>query len=104
MSEPVGGIGIKITDEMIKNLIETGAMTEEDWEDANKDVLPSDLFFWSEVAGNSYTDEYRYYLLVPANTYLDVKNNINMFISKLAEYNINITEEDLMVINDVLIL
>jgi len=97
----VGGIGIKVDDEIISKLIVNKKFTKEDWEDDPENCL-NGLGISYKVAGGIYSneDEEYYYLLVPGNNLNDINSNIGEFITKLESMGIDITSSDLLVISD----
>ena len=103
----IGGIGIKITDDM-KDIISLKYYSinniDEDDDDYEEiyfsEILDDYGLEYSEAGSEGYGGEGRYYLLVEGNTLLEVQNNTDDFIKSLKDVGIKITVEDLQVISD----
>lgn len=100
----VGGIGIKLTDEMIEYAIDKGVFTEEEWDDDPCECLFDLDCVNFASAGNSYAGEHEFYLSVPGLTLKDINTNAFSFVEKVKEYfGVDITVDDLKVISDIYI-
>jgi hypothetical protein len=96
----VGGVGIQLTNDKIKKMIEKGVFTQEEWEYDNDECLTSKLKMLYDVGGNSYCGEKNIYLFVPGPNLKIVNENVKDFIKDLSEVGIDITEEDILIISD----
>ena len=95
----VGGIGIKVTDEIVETLIENKAFTEEEWEEDPYECC-EDLDVEYAIAGNLMHDSGDMYLLVEGNTLDDINLNKDKFIEALDKVGVKITSKDLLVISE----
>jgi|GEM_PF-6478644 len=95
----VGGIGIKVTDDIICELIENGTFIEEDWDDDPDECL-NDIGLAYASAGNCYSGDTYYYWFVSGKNLDEINANANGFIKKLDDLGIRVTTKDLMVIED----
>lgn len=98
----VGGIGIEFTDEIRQKFIDSDKYpecTEELWEDDEDEFLNYARFPY-QTAGSSYVPEIYYYFMVPGKNLYEINSNAPDFIKKLKEVGINITQKDLIVIED----
>jgi len=99
----VGGIGIKVTDEILEFFKKNGIFTDEDWDQDGHNECLSKLDILYSVAGSSYSGKFRYYLFVEGKNLEEINKNSKQFIDKLAEYDLIIELKDLIVIEDLYI-
>lgn len=97
-----GGIGIEVDEARLSMLIENGAFTMEDWDYSKVNCMEKIGIEYS-VAGNCYTGDLRYYLLINGNTLVDILKNEHLFVEKLKAKGISVERKDLIVISDALI-
>ena len=95
----VGGIGVKVTSDMIELLINNGVFTDEEWE-ADKDECIDLLGILYSKAGNDYSGETYFYLFVDGKNLEEVNKNSKIFIEKLSQFGIILKEKDLIVVED----
>jgi hypothetical protein len=98
----IGGIGIEFTDEIKDKLIECELFTEEDF-DEDYDSCFEKLGLTYDQAGNMYSGDTYFYLMVDGDTLPEVNKNSKEFINTLSKYGVIITEDDLKVISDYLV-
>ena len=99
----VGGIGVKVSDQMIWSLLATDAFSEEDWEE-DPDYCLDSLVVPYQTAGSCYNGEdLTYYLLIEGSTLKDINENAPKFLDKLKSMGIESSPEDLIVISDIFI-
>ena len=105
----LGGIGIKLTDDFVKNttLTECPDFNHEEWEEDKLGYL-EDIFSGTcvkvEAAGNFYSDEpLRIYLIIRGNKLSEVEENKTEFMKILSKSGITINGSDLIIISDYLI-
>lgn len=99
-SQGISGVGILLTKEMIEKAIEKGLFTEEEWADEdNRDECVSRTGVPYVSAG---IEDYklRYYLLVRGDTLGEILNNSNSFLKQVRWLGVNISKEDLLIIDD----
>lgn len=97
----VGGIGIKVTEEMIKKFIKLKFFTKEDWDDEAEDCL--DTLGLVYRFGGSYCEYENVYFFVEGDNLKEINKNSTKFLNTLKSMGINLNEEDLKVIEDILI-
>lgn len=95
----VGGIGVKLEDEMIEKLIASGLFSGEEWEEDEQECVEKIRIGYSE-AGNCYSGNTWFYLLVEGETLPEINANKLEFIGRLSDIGITIADEDLKVISD----
>ncbi len=95
----VGGIGIKVDDEIISDLIEYNQFTEEEWNDVPYECMDV-LELEYKTAGGVLNDEEYYYLIVSGENLTDVLMNAPEFLGRLELLGVKKTVEDLIVISD----
>ena len=109
--EAVGGIGIEITQKMINELIENNIFTVEEYEEnsieAIEKITSNKWIQNSEVkqAGDMFTGDVTYYLLMKAETLEEANCLKNSFLNDLGNL-INISENnlpELKIISDFLV-
>lgn len=98
----IGGIGIELTNDMMRSLCINSDIPDEEWED-DPDYCLDRLKLNYERAGSEYSGEIYYYLLVKGDTFIEVNKNIPEFIEKLDLFGIDVKVEDLKVISDLYI-
>ncbi len=96
----VGGVGIKITEDIIDTLIDNGAFSEEDWEEYGNECVDEFFDYECKTAGNACFGETTQYLLIEGDTLADVNSNSANFIKKLNKKGLKITKEDLIIISE----
>ena len=109
---PVGGIGILLDREMLTKASKvTGIKLDFGREEDDtycvreqiQDILSEISVPYSE-AGSSYSDEeLDIYLQVEGETLVEINNNVSEFIDRLKKFDINITKERLVVIEELLV-
>lgn len=102
----VGGIGVKLTQEMINYAIDNEIFTNDDWDDDPFICLSKlnikELNF--KPAGNCFTGKIYFYILVKGETFIELIDNYPLFIEKIKEYfGVDIDISDLIVINAIYI-
>lgn len=102
----VGGIGIEVTEEMIDEAIE--AKYPDFDEDSNYEEKLNNLLFNSPLeystAGNAYSGEMMFYLLVPGSTLGEIQENIPVFLEGILQvFKLKKDPADLEVISDLLV-
>ena len=100
--EGVGGIGIKLTKEIVKAAIKNDLFTQEDWDECEYDCLEKFGMNFS-LAGNSFSGNEEWYLFVPGDTLRAINNNAPRFVFKLQEVVPGLNVGDLRVISEMLI-
>lgn len=93
---PVGGVGILLTEDMEEILIKQ--VNDGEYDDI--DSVLDELEFSYDMYGNSLSDNPSYCLLVNGTTLIDINKNAPDFIKKLNDLGINISLEDLKVIEE----
>jgi hypothetical protein len=96
----VGGVGIKITEEMIAILIDRKLFTSEEWEGDKHSCLETLGIIYEEAGSGAYGGDQSFYLFVAGETLDSVIVNAPLFIEKLAGVGIAITKEEIVVISD----
>ena len=97
----VGGIGILLTDEIIEKLMDGNLFTKEEW-DNDKYECVERLNVSYQTAGNAYSGDTHFYLLVEGSTLAEINYNADEFINWLVNnLGFNIDYNDLMVISDI---
>ncbi len=102
----VGGIGIEVTEQMIDEAIERKYpdFDEDSNYDEKLDNLLSETDLLYHTAGNAYSGETAFYLLVPGKTLGEVLENIPVFLEGILRvFNIKQDPADLEVISELLI-
>jgi hypothetical protein len=102
--EGVGGIGIKLTDDLIEKLIEKNIFTKDEWEEDARECLER-LNIYYKQAGNVFTEIYYWYLMVDGDNLKEINENVDQFIIDIKnKIGIDLTLSDLKVIEDCFIL
>jgi hypothetical protein len=96
----VGGIGIKLTDEMVSLAVRNGLFTDEEWEEDPLGCM-EEFGIEYDSAGNDFCDDSTYYLLVEGKTLNDINSNSTKFIDSLKIAGIEISKNELLVISDI---
>ena len=102
----VGGIGIEVTEDMIDEAFELKYPDfDEDSSYGEKlDNLLNASSLEYETAGNAYSGETLFYLLVPGNTLGKIQKNVPIFLEDILQvFNIKKDPADLEVISDMLV-
>jgi len=104
----VGGIGIEVTEQMINEAIELKYPDGDFDEDAGYHEKLDDLLSESpleyETAGDAYSGETTFYLLVPGSTLGAVQKNVPVFLEGILQvFNIKKDPAELEVISDLLV-
>ena len=98
----VGGIGIEVTESILKKLISAKLFTRKQWnEDFNECLEKIGLLF--STAGNFYSgdmEDLTHYLFIPGNNLQEILDNEEKFKLDLEKFGINISRKDLLVISD----
>ncbi len=102
----VGGIGIEVTEEMIDSAIWKKYPDFD--EDSNYEEKLENLLSESSLeyatAGNAYSGETGFYLLVPGSTLGEVQENVPVFLEGILQiFDLKKDPVDLEVISDLLI-
>ena len=95
--DAAGGIGIRITPEILEKL----GYNEEDDEGISEFLDNHKLGVLYTSYGDAYQGEFEYAWIVKCKKYLDVVKNIPEFLSKLNAVGFNFTEEDLEAIVEI---
>ena len=95
----VGGIGVEFTDDMAERAIERGMFSREDWE-ADRYMCMEEIGVLFSEAGNSYSSDTRFYLLVEGETLKEINNNAGVFVEKVSKLLPDLSVDTLRVIND----
>lgn len=98
----VGGIGIILTDEMISALIESGAFSQDLWDEDEEECFkgfPARI----ERFGSEYSGNIGYALIVKGRGLSDIELNAAMMLGKLVAYGVEITHTDIQTIEKVYI-
>ena len=102
----VGGIGIEFTDEHKEIVLSNGSIDHHNYElhdgFPTPDIL-EELDLEYQCGGDAYGGETVYYLFVPGKNLKEINENSKSFIERLGSIGINITEEDLIVIEDMFV-
>lgn len=93
----IGGIGVKITDEIVNDLIKSGCIKE------SGDLCLDNIGISYKTAGCTYSGDCRYYWIVKGENLYEVNTNSQIFIEKLKKIGIEVTTKDLIVIEDICI-
>jgi hypothetical protein len=102
--EGVGGIGIKLTDDLIKKLIEKNIFTKDEWKEDAYECLER-LNIYYQQAGNVFIGIYDWYLMVDGYNLKEINENVDQFIIDIKnKIGIDLTLSDLKVIEDCFIL
>jgi hypothetical protein len=100
----VGGIGIEVTDELVEKLIESGAFSQDEWEDdyygTLEEVAAGQPCYVAEAGSRCYGGERRLYLMVPGSSLQEVMDNETPFIAMLHNLGVMVGRQDLKVISD----
>jgi len=101
--EGIGGVGLKITQKEIDAFIKAGIFTDEEWDqDENECIEKVGMLF--SMSGDLFSGtNINFYLLVPGDTLPEVNGNVPKFIQDLADKGVIITENDIVVMSDILI-
>lgn len=96
----VGGIGIEVTERVLKKLISAKLFTRKQWnEDFNECLKKIGLLF--STAGNFYCgDDLTHYLFVPGNNLQEILDNEEAFKLSLEKFGINVSRKDLLMISE----
>jgi hypothetical protein len=102
--EGIGGIGVVLTNDIIREMdINCEKFSLKDWESGGNDYLKDYLLesgLKYEMAGNCYTGDIFYVILMEAETLGDINSNAGKFCSMLGEIGIKIEAENLSVISE----
>jgi len=96
---PIGGVGIKFTDDMLRHLFEDEVFTAKEWI-ADPGKCLNKLKVNYVIAGNLCKGSFYYYLFVDGYSLLEINNNVDEFINKLSKFGIMKDIEDLDIISD----
>ena len=96
----VSGVGVLVTKAIVDKAIKAGYFTQAEWdeEDARDICIDRIGVKWQEAGIRLYST--RFYLQVPGNTLGEIINNSNGFLKKVRHLGINISKEDLIIIDD----
>ena len=98
--DPICGVGVEINFKIIHQLIANDHFTEEEWEDEADDCL-SRLGIPYSKAGTTYSGgKTTMYSKVPGKTLQAVWDNAPAFIKKFADLGVELTLDDLIIIED----
>lgn len=95
----VGGIGIEVTDERIKCLVERGEFTQEQWDADPYDCLENFGVVFS-AAGSEYSGNTWFYWFVVGKTLLEVHANAKSFLDNMNMKGVQCEMPDLLVISE----
>ncbi|QDB74096.1 hypothetical protein [Aeromonas phage 4L372D] len=99
----VGGIGVRLSPEMVKTAIEKNMFTEEDWEEDPIASVEVFQILYAQ-AGSAYSGKEWFYLFVDGNNLEEINNNSKDFLDKVNKmFDLKYTEKDLKVISDLYI-
>jgi len=96
----VGGIGVEITSEMVAQLIENGKFSEDDWDDDAYSCLDELGIEYQKAGAGDYGGQDRWYWMTPGKTLAEINQNAPDFITRLQSIGINISVDELRVIED----
>lgn len=99
--EGIGGIGIRLTDDMVDQAVDKGFFDHDEWDDCNNECLDK-LGILYVGAGCALSGEVHYYFMVDGETYKELKDNIPKFVDEYNKIFKEISEDDLQVISDIL--
>lgn len=94
---PVGGVGIKVTDK-IKNKLRVA--NNGDGDDITEILDSLELPYAQAGDGNYSGNDNDFYLKVEGETLVEINSNAPAFIEKLKGYNVDISLNDLIMIED----
>lgn len=99
------GLGIYITDDMVKTLIEKGFFSEEEYEEDEYGCLASLKGLYLVETGSYYYGETSFYATVPTDNYLEQINGaVDKFIVNIEKYfGIKLEYKDLNIVGGVLV-
>ena len=95
----VSGIGIELKDSMYTKMAKATGVAAQ-YIEGNIDTFMSERGIRFAQAGNSFTGNLRWYLVVDDVEYLECVALIPSFIEALSKIGIDITEKDLILIED----
>lgn len=99
--EGIGGIGIKVNDELVAKIIDLGFFTGEDWSKDPQGCMSSLNIPYATAGAGSYGGEDRFYFTISAYTYKQVNENKDDFLHIInSTLQTEFTEDDLIVISD----
>jgi hypothetical protein len=99
----VGGIGIKVTSEIIQALINKDVFTQSDYDEYGNECLEG-LGLKFEVSGNMYTDEIQYYFILEGNDLEELIANYVPFRKKFNELtDITLNPQDFKIFSELYI-
>lgn len=98
----VGGIGVRLTDDMVWDIVDSGIISQRDWDVDGADCLPGDGGDFDAVqAGNSWGGDTYYYLMMKSETLSGCWDAMEGFIDALAGLGVSIAVEDIKVVSDI---
>lgn len=95
--EAVGGIGVKVTSDMVHQLINNDVFTEGQYKENPYECIEA-LKIPYNVTGSAYSGDNVFYLMVDGGNLEEVNENSGVFIDNLRSYGIDLKVSDLMVI------
>lgn len=99
--DSVSGFGIRLTDEIVQKMIDSGLFTREEWEEDPQHYLNKTPFHY-EVAGSYYTGDVYYYLFASGDTIPALLRGANKLIMDLEDIGVTLQIEDIKHISDTL--
>jgi hypothetical protein len=100
---PVGGLGVKVTDDMVEKFIASEEFTLNEWKDDPYFCLEELGFIYAET-GNSYTGrDQDFYLFIDGDNLAEILENVDDFIGDLANFGIHVTNADIKVVEELCI-
>lgn len=96
---PVTGLGIAITEEIVEKLLFCGIFTEDEWNNADECLDKIGILY--AQAGNALIGDERFYWIIPGTKLNDIIINTSKFIEDLNKIGIIITTDDVILIEDI---
>jgi hypothetical protein len=98
----VGGIGVRLTDDMVRDIVDSGVISQRDWDVDGADCLPGDGGdFDAMQAGNSWGGDTHYYLMMKSETLSGCWDALEGFMEALEELGMSLSLEDVKVVSDI---
>lgn len=94
----VGGVGIEISEQMVKTMIDNGVLTEDEWDDDPWDCSEKIGLKYESAGVFNYEN---HYFFIDGCTLAEINSNVGKFKNKLYEIGLKIEDEDIKIISDI---